>query len=336
MIQNLDELNDWLHGHNFSGLWEGMTPSQTLTPFNWKHEDIDQAVQAATRLLPLDDLGGRRSINMRHPTYPDRLSNTLVMQVQCLLPGEIATTHRHSPSAIRFVIQGSSKAFTVVEGEPMPMETGDLIVTPNWTWHDHRNEGDEPVLWLDGLDARLVSTWQSFWEAGEEKQQAWKQPVGFVNRALGHARPLWMKSEHRTPPMRYPWAETLGTLMALKENEAEGDPSDGIQLSFAHPLDGSSTLPGFACLIQLLPARRTLKAHRHVSTTVYYVFQGTGATVVGDDCLEWSQGDIFLIPPWASHRHENRTEADAILFAMDDRPVTQALGLFREEESPQG
>jgi gentisate 1,2-dioxygenase len=304
-----------------------------LTPFIWKRADIDEAIQAAARLLPLDDRGGRRSINMRHPAYPDRMSHTLVMQVQCLLPGEIATTHRHSPSAIRFVIQGSPHAFTIVDGEPMPMETGDLITTPNWTWHDHRNEGDQPVLWVDGLDARLVSTWRGFWEEGDPKQQELTKPAGFASKVFGRARPLWLKNVHRTPPMRYPWSHTLATLTALQESEAEGDPYDGIRLSFAHPLGGGATLPSFACEIQLLPAGREMQAHRHLSTAVYYVVSGTGATMVKGEPLAWSQGDIFLIPPWAAHRHENRGQAEAILFSLDDRPTTEALGLFREEET---
>ena len=38
------------------------------------------------------------------------------------------------------------------------MEEGDLILTPNWTWHDHINESEEPIIWLDGLDVPLIQT----------------------------------------------------------------------------------------------------------------------------------------------------------------------------------
>src|SRR5581483_873270 len=154
----------------------------------------------------------------------DRMSNTVHMSVQCVLPGEVATAHRHNPAAIRFIIKGSPKAYTVVEGEPMPMETGDLITTPNWTWHDHQNESDEPVMWLDGLDVRMMSAWHMLWQEGEETRQQVARPAGFSGRVMGPIRPLWLKTEHRTPPMRYPWTETAEALDALKNGEADDDP----------------------------------------------------------------------------------------------------------------
>jgi len=330
-MKSIDELNSWLNERNLAGLWAGMASAAPLTPFLWKWADIEEGVKAATTLVPIDS-GGRRTINVRHPNYPDRMSNSVHFSVQCVMPGEVATAHRHNPAAIRFILKGSSKAFTVVEGEPMPMETGDLITTPNWTWHDHRNEGDEPVIWLDGLDVRMVSNWRMLWQEAETKRQDITRPAGFSNKVFGNVRPMWMKSEHRTPPMRYPWQETHDTLMALKDSEDGDDPFDGIQLSFAHSVDGGATLPSFACELQMLTPQRKTRAHRHLSTTIYHVFRGSGRTIVDGETLEWGPGDIFLIPPWASHNHENRGAEDAILFSMDDWPTTDAIGLYREEE----
>lgn len=332
-MKTLEELNGWLSEHNLAGLWTGTAGSDRLTPHLWKWADIRQGVMAATELVPIDS-GGRRTVNVRHPSFPDRMSNTVHMSVQCVMPGEVATAHRHNPAAIRFIIQGSPQAFTVVEGEPMPMETGDLITTPNWTWHDHRNESDAPVIWLDGLDVRFVGIWRMLWEELDGARQTVTRPAGFSQKVLGHARPSsWLKSEHLTPPRRYPWAETYDTLLALKDGEAEGDPYDGLQLTFTHPLNGGPTLPTFACELQLLAPHLKTRAHRHLSTAIYHVFRGTGATVVDGERLEWTQGDIFLIPPWAGHAHENLGDADAILFSMDDWPAARSLGLYREEEA---
>jgi gentisate 1,2-dioxygenase len=331
-METLDELNTWLNEHNLAGLWAGMAGAKPLSPYLWKWADIEQGVKAATQLVPIDS-GGRRTINVRHPNYPDRMSNSVHMSVQCVLPGEVATAHRHNPAAIRFIVKGSPKAYTVVEGEPMIMETGDLITTPNWTWHDHRNDGDEPVIWVDGLDVRMVSNWHMIWQEADVKRQTLTKPAGFSSIIRGHARPLWMQNTHRTPPMRYPWGETYQTLTTLKENEADADPCDGIKLSFSHAITGGATLPSFACELQLLTAHRTYKDHRHLSTSIYHVFRGSGATVIDGETFEWGQGDIFLVPPWATHHHENRGDADAILFSMDDWPATEALGLYREEET---
>jgi 1-hydroxy-2-naphthoate dioxygenase len=331
-VNTVDELNAWLTEHNLAGLWTGTAGSDQLTPHLWKWSDIHHGVMAATELVPIDS-GGRRTVNVRHPQFPDRMSNTVHMSVQCVLPGEVATAHRHNPAAIRFVIQGSPQAFTVVEGEPMPMETGDVITTPNWTWHDHHNESDAPVIWLDGLDVRFVGIWRTLWqEFGDERRQPVTRPVGYSQRTLGRARPSWLKSEHPTPPMRYPWTQTYETLQALKSGEAEGDPYDGIQLTFTHPLTGGATFPTFACELQLLTPHLKTKMHRHLSTAIYHVHRGTGATIVDGQRLAWSPGDIFLIPPWSAHYHENLGSEDAILFSIDDWPSTTSLGLYREEE----
>jgi len=331
-VKTIDELNAWLGEHNLAGLWAGIPANDQLTPYLWKWADIERGVKAATELVPIDT-GGRRTINVRHPSFPNRMSNTVHMSVQCVMPGETAVAHRHNMAAVRFIIKGSPNAYTAVEGEPMPMQTGDLVTTPNWTWHDHHNEGDEPVIWLDGLDVRLVGTWRMLQQEYGDKAHPLTRAAGFSQAVLGHARPLWLKSEHRTPPMRYAWADTEAALAALKASETLGDPYDGLKLEFTHSLTGGATLPTFTCEIQLLTPRRALRPHRHMSTSIYHVFRGSGATVVDGQALEWEQGDIFLVPPWAVHHHENRSDSDAILFSMDDRPSVAALGLYREEEA---
>ena len=326
-----EELDAWLAEHHLHGLWNGVAGGPPLSPHLWKWSEIEQGVKAAAELVPLDT-GGRRGINLRHPSFSDRMTNSIHLSVQCVLPGEVATAHRHNPAAVRFVIKGSSRAFTVVEGEPMVMETGDFITTPNWTWHDHRNESDEPVIWLDGLDVRMVSWWRTVWQEHERPSQTVTRPPGFSNKLLGHARPLWLESEHRTPPLRYPWAETAEALEALKGSEEGDDPHDGVTVAFAHSRSGGPTLPSFGCGMQLLTPHSRTRAHRHLSNALYFVFRGAGTTTIDGEPFAWSQGDVFLVPPWCAHSHENRGGEDALLFTMDDSPATEALGLYREEE----
>jgi 1-hydroxy-2-naphthoate dioxygenase len=340
-LQSIEELNQWLHEHNLAGLWAGGTHGdRPLTPHLWHWADIKEGLAAATQLVPIDS-GGRRTINVRHPQFPDRMTNSIHMSVQCVLPGEIATGHRHNVAAMRFIIKGSPKAFTVVDGEPMPMETGDLITTPAWTWHDHHNESDEPIIWLDGLDVRMVAgTWGMQQEELEERRQPVTKATGYSQHVFGHARPRWLmeeaasgvaKAPPNTAPMRYRWQDTASTLATLQASEQPGDPYDGIKLAFTHPLTGGATLPTFACELQLLGPREKLQAHRHFSTSIYYVVRGNGVTVVDGHSLAWGEGDIFLVPPWATHHHENQASEDALLFAMDDAPVAQAIGVYREE-----
>ncbi|HLY65923.1 MAG TPA: cupin domain-containing protein [Chloroflexota bacterium] len=327
-IETIEELDGWLAERHLNGHWRGMARMPTMEPYLWKWSDIYHGLTTACDVVPMEDTG-RRTIQLRNPSLGDRMSNTIHMSVQCVMPGEIATAHRHNAAAVRFVVQGTPGAFTVVEGEAIPMDSGDLITTPNWTWHDHYNEGDKPVIWLDGLDIRMISMAKMFQEPFSQDRQPIVKPTGFTANTLTHMRPAWLKHEHRTPPFRYPWNDTVATLESLRSAEVE-DPCDGIHLSYSHPVTGGPTLPTFGCDIQLFRPRWSGKPHRHNSTTIYQVFRGAGVTVVEDQRLEWEQGDIFVIPPWNWHHHENASE-DSILFSMTDRPAMEALEVYREE-----
>jgi 1-hydroxy-2-naphthoate dioxygenase len=161
------------------------------------------------------------------------------------------------------------------------------------------------------------------------QQQPIEHPDNYSSKVFGHARPPWIKSDFASPPYRYPWTETYAGLTALKETA--GDPFDGILLEYANPLTGGHTLQTFSCRIQLLRAGEKTRSHRHTSTTVYHAFRGRGLTRVSANELEWDRGDIFVVPPWQYHSHENSTSEDAILFSVSDQPATEALGLYREQ-----
>ena len=328
---DVSELNHWLAERNLNGHWNRQSRFPKVEPYLWKWPDIYAGLQRAGEIVPMDQTG-RRTIQMKNPSLAAGMTHTIHLSVQLVKPGEIARAHRHVAGAIRYIIKGSSTAWTIVEGERFPMEEGDLITTPNWTWHDHYNGSDEPVIWLDGLDVRLVSYLNAqFQENFVREQQPVEKPDGYSSKILGLARPTWAKPGFATPPFRYRWEETQATLMALKESD--GDPFDGIRLEYVNPFTGGPTLPTLSCEVQLLRPRENTRSHRHTSTGVYQAFRGQGVTVIDGQRKEWDQGDIFVVPPWHSHHHENRGEKDAILFSIHDWPVMKALGLYREEEA---
>jgi 1-hydroxy-2-naphthoate dioxygenase len=331
-VREVDDLNTWLLERNLSAHWlhDGRV-QEDFKPFLWKWDDIQAGLMKATELVPMD-MTGRRTIQLRNPGLRGRMSNTIHMSIQCVMPGEVAEAHRHTAAAIRYVIHGVKGAFTVVDGEPLPMETGDLITTPGWGFHDHYNEGAEPVMWLDVLDSRIVALGKGLGEGYPQAQQPRDKSVGFSEKTQGHVKASWLKSERLTPPaMRYPWADTEAAIQTLRENEVEPDPYDGYHVTYAHPVNGGPTLPTFACELQLLPSRTDTQDHRHISTTIYQAFRGSGVTVVNGERLEWSQGDIFIVPPWSWHHHENASDSDSILFSVDDWPTFKAIDLYREE-----
>ena len=326
---DLQGLNQWLAERNLKGHWDHQPWSQTVRPHLWKGRDILEGLNRAGELITTEEVG-RRTIQLKNPGLVAGMTNTIHLSVQLVKPGEIAAAHRHTAAAIRFVIKGTTNAYTIVEGERFPMREGDLITTPNWTWHDHFNGSDEPVMWLDGLDVRLVTHFGAMIQENFKRdQQPVEKPDDYSSKVFSHARPRWIKNSFAAPPYRYPWEETNASLEALKESA--GDPFDGILLEYANPHTGGPTLPTFSCMIQLLRPHEKTQSHRHTSATVYHAFRGSGLTKVSANDLAWESSDIFVVPSWQWHSHENTTDEDAILFSITDRPATEALGLYREQ-----
>jgi gentisate 1,2-dioxygenase len=236
----------------------------------------------------------------------------------------------------RWVIKGDDGAFSVAEGEAMPILEGDLLVAPPYAWHDHFHRGEEPVIWLSCTSDLLRLNPGPAGENYPQQQQPQDKPEGWWSTVIsGPTRPSSLKSEFLRPPFRYRWADTYAALTALKARE-EADPYDGVRVDFANPLDGGPTFTTLACSVQLLTSHDVTRAHRHNSTGLYQAFRGSGVTVVDGQRLEWSQGDIFVIPPWTVHHHENHGSEDAILYSLSDDPVWKALGVYFEEAQPSG
>lgn len=338
-IKDLETFNRWLAEHSLTSYWarEG-EPASDFKPHLWKWADIYEGLMRAGRLVSMDQTGelsgqlaGRKNIALKVPSLRAGVTKTINLGVQILMPGEIAEAHRHTQAGLRFVIKAGPGAAMVVEGEAMPMEEGDLITTPAWAWHDYYNQGSEPAIWLDGLDIPIGRLGHMFREIYPSPQQPVEKPVGFSAKTLGPAKPTWIEQELPTPPFRYRWVDTYATLTALKEREVEPDPCNGFHLMYTHPLTGGATVPTMAGGVHLFPAHFKAQAHRQNCTTFYHVFRGQGATTIGDQRFEWTQGDVFVIPPWKWHSHENRLAEDAILFSVTDQPTMAALRLYREE-----
>lgn len=328
---DLSKLDEELENKNLSGYWRVRTTThQPEAPYVWKWEDVLDGLMKASKCIGFE-LSERRSIRLVRPNIPVRsTSRNLQFSFSIVNPGEVARAHRHNLAAIRFVVQGRDAA-TIVEGERFPMEEGDLILTPNWTWHDHVNESDQPIIWLDGLDAPLIQAWNIlFFEQYEKEVQPVTRSVGDSEKALGFARrPLGTSNERPGIPFRYSWKTTYESLKSLRDTE--GDPFDGQLLRYVNPVTGGYTLPTMSCEVQLLKSRVTTKMHRHTSSALYHVFRGQGRTQVGEGSLEWKKGDSFVVPLWQWHRHENCTDEEAILFSINDRAILEPLGLYREE-----
>jgi gentisate 1,2-dioxygenase len=322
---------------NLSGYWrlgmEGLPPHPmtSVEPCLWKWADVHDSLVRAGEVVSLEN-SERRVVRLVNPGLDRQhafATHTLQISFQYVKPGENARAHRHTPAALRFVIEGSG-AYTTVNRQQCIMEPGDLILTPKLTWHDHSNDAQEPMMWLDGLDFPLVTALhQVMQERYSERRQPIEKNSEAVIEQLNAARrdgiPL-------NDFFHYKWRDTEKTLGALTKSPPARTLFDGYMLEFRNPINGGPTLPTIQCAVQLLSRGDETQAHRHTSTVIYHVFRGRGATEIGERRFDWEQGDSFVVPLWYTHRHMNRSSSDgAILFSMSDAPVLKALDLYREE-----
>jgi gentisate 1,2-dioxygenase len=308
-------------------------PHSRVVPYVWQWQVLRRHALRALELVGTME-AERRVIRCMNPGLARGATNTLVANIQIVGPGEIARAHRHTPAALRMIIE-STGGYTVVNGETVPMLPGDLVLTPNWTWHDHANDSETPIIWLDGLDSPLINMLEARFqeEYPQERQRASEDvDLSFTKYGAGSLRPAWESpTRDYSPQLRYPWTQTQDALDRLAATEV-GSPHDGVIMEYSNPLTGGPVMPTIACFAQVLRAGRRTKPHRHTSSTVYHVIEGHGSTIVEGVRLDWGPKDVFTIPNWAWHEHVNESAAQpAYLFSFTDEPVYRALQLFREE-----
>ena len=343
----LQEYYDGLGAYNVAPLWtvirdiQPIEPSSKVAPTVWRWNDLRPLIMRATELVGTEQ-AERRVLRLMNPGMDGKTATTqtLFSGVQTVLPGEIAPAHRHTQNALRFIIE-SKGGYTAVGGERFPMLPGDLVLTPSWEWHDHGNDTDSPMIWLDGLDLPLLSFLEmSFYDSYSDDTQPVTDSPGtslakYGNMAL---QPAW--EEHgppgTSPLMYYPWSRARAALERLATGEG-GSPYDGVIMEYTNPRTGGPAMSTMSCFIQMLrPGQHTL-AHRQTTSAVYHVVEGSGYTRVGNTVLEWQEKDTFCVPGWAFHEHVNASPTEpAFLFSFTDAPIIKGLHLYREEPHPSG
>lgn len=296
----------------------------------WKYADLRGPLLEAGDLISARE-ATRRVLILENPAFTgeSKITNSLYAGVQLLKPGEIAPAHRHTQSALRFVLEGKG-AFTAVDGERAYMEPGDLILTPSWTFHDHGSEIAEPVMWLDGLDIPILQLLDAgFCENLADDQQQVARPAGDALARYGaNMLPVDYRPKTLTSPVfAYPYARSREAL----ETMSKGSPLDGyhgFKMRFINPATGGHAMPTIATFMQLLPKGFRGREYRSTDATVFVGVEGKGRTRVGKDTFEWGPRDIFVVPSWAPCIHE--ADETSVLFSYSDRVVQEQLGLWRE------
>lgn len=333
----LDQFYADLETHDLKPLWPiamelmPLEPKPRTVPWLWRWKSMRELAERAGELITLERGGDRRVLSLANPGLGGLpfATSTLWGAVQFLNGGEHAAAHRHTPGAIRFMLEGDG-VYTTVNGDACDMHAGDLILTPNWTWHDHNSSSDQPLIWFDGLDMPTVNALDAIFF--ENYPDEMLQPVEtrngserrFPGKGLLPAGARTQTGPGHSPLLVYRWADTDAALEMLLEES--GGPV--ASLEFTDPTSGRPVMATMACEIhRIRPGERTLPTRR-VGSSVLVAYRGAGATVINGTRFEWGPGDMLAVPSWAVVDHEAGEPSD--LFAISDAPVLQALGLYRE------
>ena len=305
-------------------------PQSPCVPFLWRYESVRARLIEAADLITAKE-AERRVLILENPGLKgtSKVTTSLYCGVQLVMPGEVAPAHRHTQSALRFVLE-TQGGYTAVGGEKTEMRFGDFVITPNWEWHDHGNTSDAPTLWLDGLDIPVVQFFDaSFAEGLGEDSQPVTTPTGDSAARYGaNMLPLgYEKATPTSPIFNYPFERSREALEQMRARE-EWDPCHGLKMRYINPVDGGWAMPTMGTCLQLLPKGFSTVPYRSTDATVFVGVEGQGSATVNGQRFDWGPRDVFVVPSWQEVVHE--AAEDAVLFSYSDRPVQEKLGLFRE------
>ncbi|SDH53526.1 gentisate 1,2-dioxygenase [Variovorax sp. OV700] len=325
---------------NLAPLWsvlKGLVPAQPVPAARacmWSWDEVYPQLLRAGELITAEE-AERRVLVLENPGLPGKsqVTDTLYAGLQLILPGETAPAHRHTQSALRFVLHGSG-AYTAVDGEKTPMNRGDFIITPHWTWHDHGHDGGEPVVWLDGLDVPLVTFLRAgFREEFSHKVQTTSRGAGESAARFGSGLlPIDHVQRGLTSPMFcYPYVRAREAI-EVQARTADPDPHLGVCLRYVNPTTGGWAMPTIGAVLRYYPGGFATRPYRSTDSTVLVGLEGEAEICVkGCEALRIGPNDVAVVPGWSEWTVAARR--DTVLFSYSDRPVHEKLGLLREARS---
>ncbi len=299
-----------LRPHGLAPLWEVLASLVTPTPqtpavfAKWSYRDIEPLLMEAGTLITAAE-AERRVLILENPAFlgQSRITRTLYAGLQLILPGEVAPAHRHTQNALRFIMGGDG-AFTALDGVRVPMHRHDVVLTPNWVWHDHGNDTSGPMIWLDGLDIPLIQSIDASFAEHRPDRQA--MPTAPPNSSM--------------PAFSYPYSAWRDRLASTQVDPP--DPHHAYSIEIVR----MTTIAAFA---RLVPAGFTTRPVRMSDGQVYVVIEGEGELAVERARIQLAPGDIFVVPPWAERRWSAAREL--VVFGYSDRALQDKLSLWREE-----
>lgn len=285
-----------------ASLWR--EPRTEHQPRHWRYALGARALAQAGRWIGTE-LAERRNLLLFDPVGDNDYDTlrTLVAAYQMIKPGEHARAHRHTPNAMRLVLDAAPGCWTVVDGVKLPMQPGDLLLTPGGCWHSHYNEGAQDATWIDILDVPLVHR---------------LEPMLFDEHPRG-SQPE--DSAPQAHPFYFPPSRVQPLLQA---QPAVG----GVRRVV---LDTQQAIRPLGIAMLRLDAGATHPVPRSTANRLYAVVSGRGSAQVGALSCEWSRGDVFTAPAW--HAQALAATEDAQLLEVSDEAAMRLLGFYREQDA---
>lgn len=329
-----------LEQKNLVPLWPSLrdvmppeTPRPRTQAICWNYRDIKPLLLKAGELTPIEKAERRVLVlaNPGHGLENMRASSVIYLGMQLLLPGEWAPSHRHTPNAVRLIVEGEG-AYTTVEGEKCPMEHGDLIMTPSGMWHEHGHDGDKEVIWLDVLDLPLVYYAEATYVQGGDEQPVQRVSEQPVYSAGIVPSKHFTRTQNSSPIMRYRWAEAKATL----ENIAASEPNiDMVQIAYVNPETGEDCqkIIGYSAI--MLRPHETVRLPRRSCAMVFHIIDGDVSAKIGSNSFAMGRADTSCAPSFAEVELTNQRDTPSFVFVADEAPFQKKLGLYSERERNQ-
>jgi gentisate 1,2-dioxygenase len=331
------DYRDALSRRNLVPLWPSLrgvlppqVPARQTRPTHWAYAEVRPLLLQAGELTPIEKAERRVLVlaNPGHGLEKMQASSAIYLGMQLLMPGEWAPSHRHTPNAVRMVVEGEG-AWTTVDGEKCPMARGDLILTPTGLWHEHGHDGDEPVIWLDVLDLPLVYYLEASYHVNGARQA---QVPGRGDRAYARGgvvpTPVFGRSGKRYPMLRYPWADTRAALESLAEDRTA---LEAVQVTYINPETGedAENILGFHAL--MLRPGQTLRLPARSPASVFHVIEGAVEAAIADARFTLAPADTCCAPGYTGVTLRNLQAGQAsFVFVADESPLHRKLGIYEE------
>lgn len=327
-VQDLRDLNLVPLWPSLRGVLPPKIPTRQTKPTHWPYKTIKPLLLKAGELTPIEKAERRVLVlaNPGHGLEKMQASAAMYLGMQLLMPGEWAPSHRHTPNAVRMIVEGEG-AYTTVDGEKCPMSRGDLILTPTGLWHEHGHDGTEPVIWLDVLDLPLVYYMEASYHINGERQ---KVVLGRGDKQYARGgvlpTPVFERSKRAYPMLRYAWTDAKAALEAMA---ADNPALDAVQITYVNPETGADAenILGFYAL--MLRPGQTLRLPARSPAQVFHIIEGSVEVKIMDSTFTLVEADTCCAPGYEAVTLKNLSaNQPAFLFIADESPLHRKLGVY--------